>query len=168
MNIQRNIAVVAGILIIISFVFYLGYGLGVKISDIAFQDYVSRGKQLALENSLKFREMEKAHSIKEQELLAQLAEERKIYEASVSSITDDYNSRLLQQKNRADSYKRQLEVGECVRPEFIAYATKLDRSLEEGIYLVEELSQTVRFLEYQLENRLQLINNDRKTVNERE
>lgn len=155
------------VVLLLGAVFSFGYISGKHLGDLALEDYISRGKELALENSIRVRELERTHQKRESELLAQLTKQKEDYEKNISNIYNDYNHRLLQHKNRADSYREQLESGDCIGSGIIEHTVQMDSALEEGIHMVKELSEAVRLLEREVQIRDEIIKNDRRTINEK-
>lgn len=166
-KVYSSLLIAVGFILLLGAVYVFGYKHGRSIGQIALDDYVNRGEQLALENSLKFRQLESIHREKENEILLQLSTLKNEYEATINDLNNDYASRMYESDLRANSYRRQLESGYTGRDTLVRHASKLDKALTEGIILVNELTATIRFMEDQISIRDSIIKNDRNTINEK-
>lgn len=72
------------------------------------------------------------------------------FQTDINNIQSTYTARLRTAETRSASYQHQAQSGtaECIR--LASYATELDRSLEEGRSLVQELGATIRLRDSQL------------------
>ena len=86
---------------------------------------------------------EESHRTKVQELTDGLVEASKGYETSIAGIRAQYDYRLQQSERRADLYRRQAEGGPSEQSDLASHTARLDRSLTEGVLLVEELAATL-------------------------
>ena len=82
---------------------------------------------------------ESTHRTKEKESTHALAEARRIAEVAVANHRAEYERRVQQSSERATEYMRMAEAGEAERGNLARHTTELDRSLEEGRQLVQEL-----------------------------
>lgn len=72
------------------------------------------------------------------------------YEENIRTITAEYDSRLHNARTREAIYQRKSQSGEVERRHLADHTAKLDRQLEEGITLVDELSELVKLRDRQL------------------
>ena len=93
---------------------------------------------------------ESMHRTKEKESTHALAEAHRIAEVAVANQRADYERRVQQSFERATEYMRMAEAGEAERGNLVRHATELDRSLEEGRQLVQELRTVVELRDSQL------------------
>lgn len=92
------------------------------------------------------------------ELKDELSEQTVLYRKALDSNKRTLDERLLTATNRANSYKRQAEGGEAERLRLVEYTIRLDRQLEEGIFVVNNLSELVRQRDRELINAHQRLN----------
>ncbi|ABK54421.1 gp60 [Escherichia phage N4] len=111
---------------------------------------------------LAYDQKNREHSYEVGQLTLRLDKAKESYEVVIDSITNQYNSRLLQSEKRAESYKRQASTGTTQCLNLASHAARLDSSLEEGRRLVEELRATVRLRDNQLIELGNQIRSDRK------
>lgn len=147
--------------------YILCFFVGIAISDIYYTSQINELKYKHSEAINKaaedIRSQELLHRSKESELLNTMAQEKDQYEKDIISINNDYNDRLLKSEERADRYKHQAESGsEC--SSLAKHTTKLDRSLEEGIRLVNQLVKSSRHQQQLLVTCTNLIKNDRELL----
>lgn len=93
---------------------------------------------------------ESLHRTKEKESIHALAEARRIAEVAVANQRAEYERRVQQSSKRATEYMRMAEAGEAERGNLVRHTTELDRSLEEGRQLVQELRTVVELRDSQL------------------
>lgn len=111
------------------------------------------------------RKKEKEHREREADIIDQFREFKKEYENNINNINDEYNSRLLEESNRASYYKRQYESSNCNNPELIDRTIQLDKSLNQGVSLVKELRETIILKDRTIDSLIKVIDNDRNTIN---
>lgn len=93
---------------------------------------------------------ESLHRTKEKESIHALAEARRTAEVAVANQRAEYERRVQQSSERATEYMRMAEAGEAERGNLVRHTTELDRSLEEGRQLVQELRTVVELRDSQL------------------
>lgn len=93
-----------------------------------------------------------------QELKNELTTKTDTYKQTIAGHKRDLDNRLLTAKTRSDRYKRQAEGGEAERQRLVDYTVRLDRQLEEGIFVVNNLSELVRQRDRELINAYQRLN----------
>lgn len=86
---------------------------------------------------------EEQHANKVKEITAQLEKNQDEYQAALARNSHEYSERLLTIQKRADVYERFSQGTASQRNDLAKHATELDRSLEEGRALVQELGVTI-------------------------
>lgn len=104
------------------------------------------------------------HRRKQQEIADELAQVRQTHEDALAQQRSSYEQRLLQSIRRATLYQRQAQAGAIAQRDLADHAARLDRALEEGIRLVEELAGTLGLRERQLILFSDQIRNDRQLL----
>lgn len=113
----------------------------------------------------KMRGQEANHQVEVLRLTGDLRNAEKKYEEVLRTVKRDYDNRLLQSKARSSVYERQASAGTFECRSLGSHTTELDRTLEEGRYLVEELRATLELRENQLIQLGNQISADRKVLN---
>ena len=93
---------------------------------------------------------ESIHRTKEKESTHALAEARRIAEVAVANQRAEYERRVQQSSERTTEYVRMAEAGKAERGNLARHTAELDRSLEEGRQLVQELRTVVELRDSQL------------------
>lgn len=125
------------------------YGL-VKGSSRAESEYLLKIIETSKEYEDKIKAKELAHIRQIEKNTLELNKAKKEYEENITHLVDDYDSRLLISEERANRYREQAENSSPECRAIASHTTKLDRTLEEGRYLVGELTETIRLYESQL------------------
>ena len=148
------------ILIVLGVILLL-YGIGVSIystgkqagidevskewtqEKLAYQDEILRIKTLnaGLEQDFENREAE---------VNKELRNVKASYERTLASNASEHAARLRNHQERADLYERKAQGSEVERRGLASHAAELDRSLEEGRQLVQELRTVVELRDSQL------------------
>lgn len=103
------------------------------------------------------------HSIKENNLITQMNEEKDKYEKSLIFINNDYTSRLRQSEERATAYRNQANNQQgCIS--LAEHTSKLDSALERGLSVVRKLSEAIKLQRTVNDRLLQIIQNDRELL----
>lgn len=123
--------------------YYFGYSAG---SDARLKEY--QENIISLQES--FRVKENEWNKKNTEISLQLADAKKEYEESISSLTGSFNDKLRQSEARASIYRSQASSSESERRSLASHAAKLDRCLTEGQQVVRELRSTVELRDKQI------------------
>lgn len=110
----------------------------------------------------------KQHAIQGEELRHEINQTQIEHQKQLSDIRNEYSGRLLSSENRANLYKRQAESGTIEHRNLADYAAELDRSLEEGRFLVQELRTTLRQREREIGILSKQIQNDRQLLDKAE
>lgn len=108
--------------------------------------------------------LNRQHSYEVGVLTSRLQTAESNHASELARISSDYDSRMLRSEQRASIYKRQAEAGTTECRSLASHATELDRSLEQGRRLVEELRATVRLRDSQLVELGNQIKADRKLL----
>ena len=130
--------------------FLAGYTYGKDTVQSAWNAEVAITTAAALKAEQENRTKEQAHKQETLALEAKLTEAQKEHEKALADLNAAYAARLQQADNRATSYRKWAEADSTERERLANHAARLDRSLEEGRELVEELWATVRQREREL------------------
>ncbi len=94
--------------------------------------------------------LEAANRAKTEGLTHDLAEAQKTHDVALANAKSDYDKRLLKSESRANYYQRMSEGGATQCRDLASHAAELDRTLEEGRYVVRELRETLGLRDKQL------------------
>ena len=108
----------------------------------------------------RIKQLEREHTIRESQIIVTFNEAKKEYENTISNITSDHSDSLHEHEERANYYRQKYQ--QCNSSDRII---RLDKALTEGIILVEELEAFVKFGEFQIKLRDDVILNDRLFIN---
>ena len=149
--------------------FIIGSIIGISIgSKLKESDWLLEKNKYLNEISKaqsEIRDNELLHREKESALLYELAQIKEQHEKTINDINNNYTVRLRQSEDRANNYKRSAQNNaNCTA--LANTASKLDRTLEEGINLVEQLEKTSRLQQQHLDACMKIIENDRKLIND--
>lgn len=86
------------------------------------------------------------------------------FQAAIAAVHAQYADRLRLATTRAGIYRQQAEGNSIERERLASHAAELDRSLEEGRYLVRELGETVKQRDRTIELLSRQIQADRKLL----
>ena len=155
------------ILAAITIVWYI-FSLGSDYGKSIIQKEWDNQKQVdaeALANEKKRIASEEAiHRENDRKISDELASIKQTAVGNIARIRGESALRLQDSTKRADLYRRQAEAGAVERANLASYAAQLDRSLSEGIELVEELQATVELRDGQIRGLAAQINNDRQLI----
>lgn len=163
---MMNKALVVGALALaIGLSYYMTYLVGHDTGANAVQvlwDEVEEKRNAEI-NRLKgeIAQLEKQHQTKQDELSRELEEANQATADAISGIHAHYVDRLRDSEMRADVYRRKAGGTEAERDALARHAAELDRSLEQGRQLVEELRGTLRLREVTIRALGGIILNDR-------
>lgn len=107
---------------------------------------------------------EQAHQAENERISHELAEARKAHDAALADQRAAHQQRLLLSEGRAAVYRRQAEAGTAECRDLAGHAARLDRALEQGRGLVQELRGTLGLRDQQLRHLGEQILNDRKVL----
>lgn len=128
--------------------YVLTYQLGKQISyekvhnEWNIERQATKDKIAELRQEYKAYESEYEKTIKD--LVTELQNSQDSFDSELVRIRSVYSDRLLDSEERASIYQRQSEAGASERRSLADHAARLDRSLEEGRHLVQELGATLR------------------------
>lgn len=108
------------------------------------------------------------HQQSSQRISDELADANQKYAATVAAVRVDYAQRLRNSEQRATYYQRMSNSGTAQQEYLASHAAELDRSLEEGRQLVQELGATVGQRDAQVRALGQQILTDRALVGEKD
>lgn len=149
--------------------FIIGSIIGISIgSKLKESDWLLEKNKYLNELTLaqkEIRENELLHKEKESKLLYELTRVKEQHEKDINDINTNYSLRLRQSEERANNYKRNAQNNANCST-LADTASKLDRTLEEGINLVEQLEKTSRLQQQHLDACIKIIENDRKLIND--
>ena len=120
-------------------------------------------KALAAEKK-KIASDEALHRANDRKISDELASIKQTTAGDVARIRGESALRLQDSAKREYLYRRQAEAGAVERANLASYAAQLDRSLSEGIGLVEELQATLELRDGQIRGLAAQINNDRQLI----
>lgn len=120
-------------------------------------------KALAAEKK-KIASDEAIHRANDRKISDELASIKEITAGDVARIRGESALRLQDSTQREHLYRRQTEAGAVERANLASYAAQLDRSLSEGIGLVDELKATLELRDGQIRGLAAQINNDRQLI----
>lgn len=89
------------------------------------------------------RTKEQEHATETSRLQTQIADQDRLHTLALAAVRTEFTQRLRTSEARAGIYQRQAEAGPAQCRDLAAHAARLDRSLEEGRGLVQELRLTV-------------------------
>jgi hypothetical protein len=110
---------------------------------------------------------ETAHQIESQRISDELADANEKHAAAIAALDAGFHERLSNSEQRAVYYQRISASGTVEQRNLASHAAELDRSLEEGRRLVQELSATLRQRDAQNTALGQQILSDRALVGEK-
>lgn len=105
---------------------------------------------------------ETAHGVESKRIANEFTTLKETHEKVLATVQLDYTHRLRTSEGRATVYKRQAEGGAASRDRLVEFAAELDRSIEEGRYLVRELGETLGQCERQRQLYNEQITNERR------
>lgn len=107
---------------------------------------------------------EAIHRANDRKISDELASIKQTASVDIARVRNESALRLRDNAKRVDLYRRQAEAGAIERANLASHAAQLDRSLSEGIELVEELQATVELRDGQIRGLAAQINNDRQLI----
>lgn len=159
---MSNFVYIIGIsIVLLAFSYNWGFHRGE--SSIAAE--INKSNQIIqeIQNNNHKKELEYINKVKE------LENDIKIAEINYSNSISDYSKlnadRLLQSENRAQYYRKQAESCSSQSRDFAEYTARLDKQLTEGIYLVRELTELIRYRDQQLKQVGAQLQLDRELIN---
>lgn len=86
---------------------------------------------------------ETEHTLLSEKIAQDLLKSKEEHEKALAAVRADYDLRLFSSSNRANVYERLSRGTATERDRLAVHSAELDRTLEEGRYLVGELRQTL-------------------------
>lgn len=155
-------AIVAGVLVGIGYIYYLGSRSGeAKIQSLWTKDIVARTAEIE-KIKIKIGKDEISHRNEIQRISDDLIKSDKKHALALAAVQSEYTNRLRLSESRASAYKHLSEGGSTERDYLANHAAKLDSSLEEGRSLVRELRETLGLRDSQIINLSEIIKNDQR------
>lgn len=145
-------------------IFSFGSRYGANKVQLQWDAETAKYEQTLKEMEKQMTENETQHRKEQNRISNDLAESEKKYAVAIATNRAEYNDRLRESEKRASVYKSLSEAGAAERVDLARHTAELDRSLTEGIQLVEELSETIRLRDEQLILVGQQITNDRQLI----
>ena len=108
---------------------------------------------------------EAQHRAENTRITHELAEAEKAHDVALADQRSEFERRLRDSDRRASHYQRQAAGGASQCGNLASHAAGLDRSLEEGRRLVEDLRRTLEFRDEQLRQLGRQLANDRALLN---
>lgn len=105
---------------------------------------------------------EDEHRKKNSELEARIGDQKKVHEVAIAAVLAEYGERLRKSETRANVYQRQAQSGPVGCQRLADHAAELDRSIEQGRSLVQELRLTLGQRDEHVRALSEQIINDRK------
>lgn len=137
------LGLVGGVALLIGAIFFLG-------SNYKDAQWEAKWAQDKLEYSREItrlqgevRTKEQNHAVETSRLQSQIAEQARLHTVAIAAVRAEFSQRLRTSEARAGIYQRQAEAGPTQCRDLATHAARLDRSLEEGRGLVQELRLTI-------------------------
>ena len=142
-------------------VILLLYGIGVSIYSTGKQAGIDKVSKEWTQEKLAYQDeilriktlnagLEQDFENREAEVNKELRNVKASYERTLASNASEHAARLRNHQERADLYERKAQGSEVERRGLASHAAELDRSLEEGRQLVQELRTVVELRDSQL------------------
>lgn len=121
-------------------------------------------KAVAAEKT-KIANQEALHNSKDKEISNELADLQATHDNAIAALRSQYADRLLDSTKRESIYRAKAEGTATERASLASYAAQLDRSLSQGISLVDEFQSTLEVRDGQIRALGAQILNDRQLIN---
>lgn len=155
--------------IAVAFAVYSVYSLGFNKGEAEVEARWTKEKlALQLEKEELEREIEKneaRYRAKKTALEGDLAEAEAQHARNIAAIQSGFALRLQRSNDRSTQYERMSQAGAVERANLASHAAGLDRALEQGRQLVDELRSTLEQRDRQLRNIGQELLNTRELMN---
>lgn len=152
--------------LIVGGLYWYGYSQGYAASSAAVQAHWEQEAKAEAQHHAELVQKlttDLAVQVQKQEQVAhELAQLRQAHAAVLSARKSAHRQRLLQSARRAEVYRDQAEAGAASCGSLASHAAQLDRALEEGRGLVDELRETLGLRDRQVRLLGQQIENDRQ------
>ena len=157
-------APILGVILLLWYVFSLGSDHGKFVIQEKWNVQKQIDAKALADEKKKIASNEAAHRNKDRKISDELASIKKTSVGDIARIQGESTLRLRESSQREYLYRRQADSGAVERANLASYAAQLDRSLSEGIGLVEELQATLELRDGQILGLAAQINNDRELI----
>lgn len=147
----------------IAFIFISGFSYKLGQQNVLIE--LDKQNALVLELEKQNHKMELEYTSKIKDLENEINNSEVNYSNSINELNKHISDGMLESERRAEYYRRQAESCSSKSKALADYTAKLDRQLTEGVYLVRELTELIKYRDKQLEqvgNQLRL---DRELIN---
>jgi len=159
---------IAGPILVVLFVGWMIFSFGSNHGQNIVQSRWD--KQKAIDSAFvdsekkKISANEAVHRANDRKVSDELAGLKEANAAAIARIHGESALRLRDSSERASLYTAKAEAGATERANLASYAAQLDRSLAEGIGLVEEFRSTLELRDGQIKQLAAQIENDRQLI----
>lgn len=156
------LGLIGGVALLIGAIFFLGSSYGEsKIQAEWTAEKLEYSREVnRLQAQVRTKEQE--HATETSHLQSQIAEQTRVHTLALAAVRTQLGDRLRTSEARAGVYQRQAEAGPAECRSLADHAAKLDRALEEGRGLVQELGLTLGQRENDIRSLSDQIRSDRK------
>lgn len=120
----------------------------------------------ALKYQMKINQIEVDNLVLIQERSDELTSIRKEHETTISALNNDHSDRMRNMQKREQEYARIAQSNSAQCRDLANHTARLDRTLEEGRYLVAELRAGIEFRDNQLRTIGKLLTSERALLTE--
>lgn len=135
------------------------YNIGLWIYSLGQADIQEQFDQYKLNQEITLQQLKEEYSSREKEyqivndkIQKELADAQKNYEVSLAIQSASFTERLRESESRVQFYQHQAESGDVGCRDIAGTASRLDRSLTEGIRLVTELTEHIKLRDQQIQS----------------
>ena len=153
-----------GSIALIWYIFSLGSNHGKSVIQNKWDAQKAIDAKILVAEEKKIASKEAIHRANDRKISDELVSLKESAADNVSRIRTQLIVRLQQNNERENVYRNQAEAGAVERANLASYAAQLDRSLSEGIGLVEELEATLKLRDGQIQGLAAQIKNDRQLI----
>lgn len=140
-----NIGKYLGIFLGTCLIYYVGYSSGSLKMESKYIDIINQANVTIIQLKDKHKLVEEKYNEQNQELLNRIKDNEIEYNNTISTIKSEYSNRLLKSEQRYNVYKRMSEQSKCESNDLPRLTSEYDRALSEGIILVRELREDIKF-----------------------
>lgn len=156
---------ILALILVIWYVFSLGSKHGEANVQAKWDQQKKLDSQHIQSEQEKITKQEAQHRTNDRKISDELAKIKANEAGTIARIRGEYALRLQDSESRSSVYRVASEGGSSERAGLASYAAELDRSLSEGISLVEELQATLEVRDGQVKALSSQIINDRELIN---
>ena len=157
-------APILGVILLLWYVFSLGSDHGKFVIQEKWDAQKQIDAKILIAEKKKIASNEAMHRANDRKISDELSSIKEITAGNVARIRSESSFRLHESSQRENLYRRQAEAGTIEQSNLASYAAQLDRSLSEGVGLVEELQATLELRDGQILGLAAQINNDRELI----